>query len=540
MAGVSCNPQLASPAWGNKERRAMTEQRGIDRRTFLKVAGAGAIGTVAAVEGLGPVLGGAASEALAANPKRGGKITISTVDTPVNMDPADAELYASLQVYDNMFSKLINVTADYKFVPNLAHSWHRETATTWIVDLVDNAVFHNGAHLTAHDVKFSMDRVKSHPNGVFFSAFKSTEVVNKYRVRFHLNHPFGAFEAGLAMFSEIVNPNAVTHSNPKLHPIGSGPYRMTEWVQNDHVTLTRWQHYFKKNKPYLDEVVFRAIGDDTVRLTGLQTGQLAWIQQVPPQKTTALLRSSQIKSSPGRPYLPYFFMLNCAKPPFNDKRVRQAIAWAVDRQEFEKLVWFGTAVPATEGVSLPSPWYSGVDPYKGAPDPEKAKHLLKQAGRSNLVVNFANQPNVQATQRYGVILKSQLAKVGITLNIQNFAPAQWFEELSSGRYQITETYWSASLDPAQLYFPLTYSNSPWNFPKIKSAAIDAALAKFVYTSDQKARKTAYPEVVRAVAEEAPVVFLNNQIQRYWKEPALQNAGPLPSLEIKVEDWWLKR
>jgi peptide/nickel transport system substrate-binding protein len=174
------------------------------------------------------------------------------------MDPADAELYASIQVYDNIFSKLLNVTADYKFVPNLAHTWMQEDAKTWVVDLVDNAVFHNGEPLTAHDVKFSMDRVKHHPNGVFFSAFKSTEVLGKYRVRFHLFKPFGAFEAALALFSEIVNEKAVTSSNPKLHPIGSGPYRMKEWVQNDHVTLVRWKQYFKTDKPYLDEVVFRA------------------------------------------------------------------------------------------------------------------------------------------------------------------------------------------------------------------------------------------------------------------------------------------
>lgn len=518
----------------------MTERRGIDRRTFLKVTGAGTLGTLAGVGEFGPLLeglGGVEAKGASA-PRRGGSIQLSTVDTPVNMDPADAELYASIQVYDNIFSKLINVTSNYKFVPNLAHSWHQETATTWIVDLVDNAVFHNGDHLTAQDVKFSMDRVKSHPNGVFFSAFKSTEVVNKYRVRFHLAHPFGAFEAALAMFSEIVNKRAVTSSNPKLHPIGSGPYRMKEWVQNDHVTLVRWNKYFKKNMPYLDQVVFRAVGDDKVRLTDLQTGQLSWIQQVPPQEYSALLKSSQMHSSPGRPYLPYMLLLNCSKPPFNDKRVRQAIAWAVDRNEFEKLVWFNTAVPATEGVSPPSPWYSGVNPYKSAPDPARAKSLLKQAGHSNLVVNFANQPNVPATERYAVILKSQLAKAGITLNIQNFAPAQWFEELSSGRYQITETYWSVSVDPAQLYFPLTYSKSPWNFAKFKNAKVDQVLNKFTYSNNQKARKAAYADLVRTVADEAPMIFLNNQIQRYWMAPTLHNAGPLPSLEIKVEDWWL--
>ena len=86
----------------------------------------------------------------------------------------------------------------------------------------------------------------------------------------------------------------------------------------------------------------------------------------------------------------------------------------------------------------------------------------------------------------------------------------------------------------------SYSTSPWNFARNKNPKIDRALEKFVYSGDQVVRKRAYPDVVRAVAEDAPYIFLNNQIQRYWMEPALQNAGPLPSLEIKVEDWWLKR
>lgn len=509
----------------------------IDRRTFLKLTGAAAAFAVTTgTDGLVTGVEAATSDA----PRHGGKIALSTVDTPVNMDPADAELYASIQVYDNIFSKLVNMTKDYKFVPNLAHSWRQEDAKTWVFDLVDNARFTNGQPLTAHDVKFSFDRARTLGNAVFFEPIKRTEVVNKHRVRFHLTNPYGAFLADLAMISEIVNEKAVTQHNPKLHPIGSGPYMMKEWVQNDHVTLVRNPHYFKHNLPYLDEVIFKAIGNDTVRLTDLQTGQLQWIQQVPVQQEASLLHNSQIASSPGRPYLPYFFMLNCSKPPFNDKRVRQAVAWCIDRSEFEKLTWFGTAVPATEGVSRPSPWYSGVNPFKGTPDPEKAKHLLKQAGHDKLTVAFANQPNVSATQSYGVILKSQLAKAGIDLKIQNYQPAQWFEALAKGTYQITETYWSISPDPALLYFPLAYSKSSWNFDKLKSAAVDSALKKFVFTNDQKARRAAYPELVHAVAEEASLIFVNNQIQRYWFTPKLQNAGPLPTLEVKVEDWWLKR
>jgi peptide/nickel transport system substrate-binding protein len=513
---------------------------GIDRRTFLRRTGG-----LALAAGLG---GGAlrtAGDAFGAplatgKPQRGGKLTLAIVDQPVNMDAADGELYSSIEVYDNIFSKLIEVTPDFKFIPNLATKWTQEDAKTWTLDLVDNAVFHNGQPMTAADVKFTFDRLRSHPDGVFFSAWKRTEVVNKHRVRFHLANPYGAFEASLAGFSEIMNEKAVKAANPKLHPVGTGPFRLKQWVQNDHVTLERWPKYFKHGKPYLDEVTFRSIGDDTVRLTGLQTGQIDWIQQVPAQQYTSLLHSSQIASSPGKPYLPYFIVLNCSRPPFNDVRVRQAIAWAVDRKEFEALLWYGTAVTATEAVSPPSPWYTGVNPYKDGPDPDRAKSLLKKAGHSNLTISYLGQPNVVSQERTGEILKAQLAKAGIKMNIDNYAPAQYFEKFGSKKYDLTSTYWSATLDPAHLYFPMTHSGSPWNFPGIKSKRIDQALEKFTYTNDQKARKAAYPDVVRAVAEEAPVIFLTNQIQRYWFKPTVHGSQPLPSIEIRLEDMWLQR
>ena len=510
----------------------------MDRRTFLRRTGG-----LAVAAGLGGGLLEAAGSAAAATTvgtaQRGGTITMAIVDQPVNMDAADGELYSSIEVYDNIFSKLINVTPNFKFVPNLATQWKQDDAKTWTLDLVDNAVFHNGQPMTADDVKFTFDRLRTHPDGVFFSAWKSTEVVNKNRVRFHLSHPYGPFEASLAGFSEIMSRKAVGSANPKLHPVGTGPFRLKQWVQGDHVTLERWQKYFKSGKPYLDEVKFRSIGDDTVRLTGLQTGEIDWIQQVPAQRYDELLGSSEFASSPGKPYLPYFIVLNCSRPPFNDRRVRQAIAWAVDRKEFQSLLWYGTAVTATEAVSPPSPWYSGVNPYKGGPDADKAKALLKQAGQENLKITYLGQPNVVSQERTGEILKSQLADVGITMDIQNYAPAQYFEHFGKKDYDLTSTYWSATLDPAHLYFPLTYSTSPWNFPGIKSKQLDQVLEKFTYNTNQKSREAAYPDLVRAVAEEAPVIFLTNQIQRYWFKPTLHGSQPLPSLEIKLEDMWLQ-
>jgi peptide/nickel transport system substrate-binding protein len=522
----------------------MAVNRGIDRRTFVK--GAGALGLMGATGGLGSFLAGcgggddeaaATTAAEAAEAVRGGRAILATVDKPVNMDPADAQLYSSMQVYQNIFHKLVNVDADFKFVPGLASEWTQDDDKTWTLKLVENAVFHNGEPFTAKDVKFSFDRLPKHANGIFVQAWKETEVVDDHTVRFHLSQPYGAVVATLAAIGDMVNEKAVTSADPKLKPVGTGPYRMTEWVQDDHVTLERWDQFFKPDKPYLDEVVFRAIGDDTVRLTGLQTGELDWIQRVPAQRIEELEGSSDLVSSAAKPYLPDMVMFNCSKPPFNDPRVRQAVAWLIDRDEIVELVWFGSAVAATEAVSDASPWYSGQNPYEGGPDPDRAKSLLKQAGQENLRITFAGQPQVATQVRTGEVLRSQLAKGGIEMRIQNYEPAQWFEQLATKKYDLTSTYWSATLDPAHLYFPIGFSKSPWNFPSNQSKKIDAALEKFAFTTDQAIREAAYPDVVQAVAEEAPIIFLTNESQRYWTKPTLHGAAPLPSIEIRAEDLW---
>jgi peptide/nickel transport system substrate-binding protein len=356
----------------------------------------------------------------------------------------------------------------------------------------------------------------------------------------HLKAPYGALEPLLAGLVSIMNEKAVKAADPKLHPVGCGPYKLTDWVQDDHVTLQKWDKYFKPGKPYLDQVVFKAIGDDSVRLTGLQTGELDWIQRVPPQRVTELERSSDVANSPGRPYNPDLLMFNCTKPPFNDVRVRQAVAWALDRKEIINLVWYGTAVPATEATAKPSPWYTGVDAYQGAPNPDKSMALLRAAGiKGRLQVNFAGQPQVGTQMREAAVIQAQLKKVGIDLNIQRYEPAQWFQQLATKKYDMTSTYFSATFDPSFIYGTVTRTGGSFNFPGYSNKQTDALIDKFTYEADQAARKQVYPELVRRIQLQAPILFLTNEIQRYWTKPSFHGPTPLPTLEIRAEEMWRK-
>jgi peptide/nickel transport system substrate-binding protein len=513
-----------------------------NRRTFLRGMGA-TIASATVGGGLLAACSGNTTQSTSSAGKsavkaaRGGSANLAIQDTPVNMDPAQAELYSSMQVYQNIFSELIKVDANYNYHPNLATSWSQESDTAWLFEMVDNAVFSNGEPVTANDVAFTIQRIKSQALGPYFQFFDKTEIINPHKFRIHLAKPFGPLEATISYLLDITNEKAIKSQDPKTTPIGCGPYKLKQWVHNSHVTLERYDKYFKKDVPYLNEVTFTSVGDDTVRLSGLQTGQFQWIQGVPPQQVSTLTSSSSIDHTPAMPVFPYILFLNCSRPPFNDQRVRQAVAWTVDRDEIVKLAFFGTAVAAAEPIAKQNPFYSGVNPYSPGPDLDKARSLMRQAGVSNVDVAFLSQAEVPLYTAIGQVLKSQLAKIGINLNIQTLSSAEWFGEFSALKYGLGVTYESTTVDPANSYYLDVYSKSPFNWTGLKSPAVDAALQKFTFQSDQKLRKQYYPELVHTVAEVAPEIFLAVQDQQYWTVPALRGAAPLPSLEIRAENLW---
>ncbi|HEX3650766.1 MAG TPA: ABC transporter substrate-binding protein, partial [Pseudonocardiaceae bacterium] len=416
------------------------------RRTFLRGLGATAAAALA-VPILDACSGGTSTSvsspgAAGGKPVRGGKATLAIEDNPVDLDPADGQLYSSLQVYQNIFSELLEVDSNFNFKPNLAASWQQEDEKTWLFHLVDDAVFHNGEPFTASDVAFTVQRMKPKALGPYLAFFDKVEVVDPHTCRIHLSKPYGPMEATVASLVDITNEQAINSGDPKQTAIGTGPYRLTEWVKGSHVTLSRWDKYFKSGRPYLDQVTFQSVGDDTVRLTGLQTGQFDWIQAVPPQQSAQLQGNTNLRHTGKGAYFPYLALFNTTAAPFADVRVRQAVNWAIDRSEIVKLAFFGTAVPATEAVSAPNPFYTGQSPYQGGPDLDKAKSLLSQAGVHNVDVPILVQQEVPVYTAIAQVLQSQLAKIGINLHLQTASSAQYFGQMASQKYGLAMTYFS--------------------------------------------------------------------------------------------------
>ncbi len=465
-------------------------------------------------------------------------LAAATIDKPVNMDPAFAQLYASMQVYQHVFAKLVQMDENYNIVPDIAESWTQESPTSWVFKLVQNATFHNGDPVTAKDVKFSIDRVQSPElgasNAIFITPITSVEVIDDYTVRINVEENWGGLLPALAMVSDVVSERGVSEHDPRLEPVGTGPYKFVEWVQDDHILLQRHEGYHGA-QPGFECLNMRAIADDTVRLTGLNTGELGWVEQVPLQMAEQLKTDPSVKFNEGGPYLPDIILFNASKPPFDDARVRQAVAWALDREAIRQLVFFGQAVAATEAIPPTHPMFSGVDPYAGGPDLEKAKALLEEAGAVGATVEFAGQPQVATAFRTGQLVQDQLKKIGLNVEIKSYESGQWFEALATGNYNFTITFWSATADPEHIYYPLLKSDSPWNFGKFKSERVDEVLDAFRYAPTPEARKEAYDAMMEVIQDEAPLLFTINKEINYWTSPDISGATPYPTLELNLEN-----
>lgn len=523
----------------------------ISRRSFLtRMGGLGAGAMFGGLAGLavtkqhGLAAPGRGSTAALARfqedpaPAAGGIVVAATIDKPVNMDPAFAELYSSMQVYQNIFNKLVYVDADYNYIPGLAKSWNQIDATTWEFELFDNAFFHNDEPFTSADVAFTIERLfdpaLGAPNAVFMQAVDHVETDGDYKVRFILKNPWGSFLADLAAVLEIVNEKGIAENDPRLQPVGTGPFKFVDWVQDDHIRLEKWEKYHQPDLPYLDTVIFRAIPDDTVRLTGLQTDELQWAMQVPLHRVEELREAPDIKVTVGRPYLPDFIYLNGSKPPFDNKLVRQALAWCLDRQEIVDHAFFGQADLATEAVYSGNPYFSGANIWAEGPDYEKAQNLLAEAGAEGLTFDFDGQPQVPTQIRSAQILQQQLARAGITMNIQNYESGEWIQRLLTKEYNATISYWSATLDPAHFYYPGLLSTSGWNITGYGTEEMDAALNAFAMEPDFDARREAYVALIELCQEEVPMIPIDNQLQQYWVRENVYGMTPLPSMEIRME------
>src|SRR5881396_144604 len=330
------------------------------------------------------VLGLLLSPAAAQAPR---SVVVQTVTEPPGLDltatPASA---TAAVVFYNIQEALVKVDRHGKLVPWLAERWHTTDNRNYTFFLKRGVRFHNGREMTAADVKYVFDRAMNpetkHPYPGYYSAISDIIVKDDYTITFTLKTPTANFLLNLARQGSVIYPREAVDTL-KSEPIGTGPFKLAEWVRGDRIVLAKNPDYHVKGLPKLDRVTYRFIADPTAALAALQASDIdATMFGLGPEHVQELQKDARFQVIVGDTTNDVILATNNSRKPYADVGVRRAITYAIDKQDVLKGAMFGMGKILGSSVDPLNPYYinvSGLMPY----DPAKAKKLLAEAGYPN-------------------------------------------------------------------------------------------------------------------------------------------------------------
>ena len=446
-----------------------------------------------------------------AGPKRGGTLTVAIAADPDGLDPHKTVAASTFQITRNIYDTLVQTDAQGGIQPDLAVKWEPSAdGLKWTFTLRQGVKFHNGREMTAEDVKYSFERLlakeTASPRAKDFAVVKSISAPDARTVVFELNKPQAPFLSNLAYgWAAIVPKEAVDTLRDK--PVGTGPFKVVEWVKDSHVTLERFDGYFVEGVPYLDKAIFRVITDPAARLAALRAREVDVIPELPAQEVAAVRKDPNLTIVE----VPFngiqYIAINNKVAPFDNVKVRQALNYAVDRRAVIETAQFGVGVPIASHMPPATSYYvdlTGKYPY----DPDKAKQLLAEAGLPNGFETTMILPQPYDFHiRNGQVVADQLSKVGIKVKLETMEWGTWLSQVYNGRqYAMTAIGATGRLDPDP-FLNAYVSTSPENFRNYKNDKFDQLAAQGAVESDPQKRREIYAQMQTLLADDAALIAL---------------------------------
>ncbi|MEP5731332.1 MAG: ABC transporter substrate-binding protein [Sulfitobacter sp.] len=364
-------------------------------------------------------------------------ITIAIQLEPPHMDPTSAAAGAIDSVlYSNVFEGLTRFMSDGSIVPGLAESWGiSDDGLTYTFKLRSGVTFHDGTTMDAEDVKFSLDRIGAEDSAnaqkALYAAISEVTVIDPSTVEIKLSEPNGNMIFNLAWGDAvIVAPESI--ENIKQQPIGTGAFKFDSWTQGDKVELLRNDAYWG-DAPVLASATFKFISDPTAAFAAVMAEDVDVFSGFPaPENLPQFEADPRFQVLVGSTEGETILSTNNKMPPFDNVKVRQAVAHAIDRQAIIDGAMFGLGTPIGTHFAPHNPAYvdlTGQSNY----DPAKAKELLAEAGFADGFETTLHLPPPSYARRGGEIIAAQLAEVGIKAEITNVEWAQWLETVFRGK-----------------------------------------------------------------------------------------------------------
>jgi peptide/nickel transport system substrate-binding protein len=446
-------------------------------------------------------------------------IVVSMTNGPNNLDPRFGTDDASQKVHQLIFDNFVELDDHLRVVPKLAESLEHPDPLTYVARIRHGVRFHDGHQLTADDVVFTFGQfldpafVSARKGG--YHELQSVTARDPYTVIFTLKQPFASFPINLMM------PIVGKGSGPDLRdaPIGTGPYRFVRYAVDDRLELVANRDYWA-GAPRNTGLILKIVPDDVMRGLELQKGTMDLVvNDLAPDIVHQMRqnRQLQVSQAPGVDY--QYIGLNLQDSRLQDVRVRQALAYAIDREAIVEYLRRGLAQPAT-GMLSPLSWAAASDLPEYRHHPEKARTLLDEAGyhdpdgdgpRTRLTLTL-KVSNSEFNRLQSSVIQQNLRDVGIELDVRTYEFATLYADVLSGNFQLFTLQWTAgALADPDILRRVFHSNqvppAGFNRGRYSNPQVDRLLDEAGNTVDEQRRLGLYAEVQRIIARDVPYVSL---------------------------------
>lgn len=470
-------------------------------------------------------------------------LIVGQVAEPKSLDPQTVTAVNDFRILINLYDGLVRYKpGSLEVEPALASSWKiSKDGKRYTFQLRKGVKFHDGTSMNAAAVKFNFDRMldDKHPYhntgpfplSFFFKAIVETRVIDEQTVEFQLDKPYAPLLSNLAYPTAlIVSPTAVKESRKGFgrKPVGSGPFKFARWESNRLVMLEKNPDYWD-GAPKLNAVVFRPITDANTRVTELLSDGIDLMVEVPPDNMGMFNKDAMFNVyEQAGPHL-WFLILNMKEGPFKDRRMRQAVNYAINKQALVKEVLQDTATVASGPTPAAFAWaYNDkLDPYPY--DPAKAKKLIREAGQQGVDLTFyvtEGGSGMLNPIAMGTAIQADLAAVGLKVKIETYEWNTFLGKVNpglAGKADMAEMAWMTN-DPDTLPY-LALRSAAWpgkggfNSGYYANTEVDKLLEAARAETEQAKRAGLYKKMQAIVYKDAPWAFIAN-----WKQNAVSTTN----------------
>lgn len=475
----------------------------------------------------------------------------------VSLDPGIVTDGESFKVTQNLFETLLNFgEQDTTIHPGLAKEWTvSDDGLTYTFQLQEGVKFHDGTDFNAEAVIKNVDRWKGGKEEDFYyfnSMFKAegediiSEVTSEgdYTVIFKLSRPQAPFLKNLAMSPfGIGSPTAFEAAGDKFgdNPVGTGPFKFTEWKRNDSITIEKFEDYWEEGLPKLDKVIFRSIPDNSARLNELIAGHIDLADGVNPSDGKTVEGNSELQLIE-RPSMNIGYLgLTNTRAPFDNKLVRQAVNYAINKQAIVDAFFEGRAEVAANPMPPSISGYNdAISPYPY--DPEKAKALLAEAGYDGKEIELwampVPRPYMPDGAKVAEVIQKNLEDVGIPSKIVTFEWATYLDKAKDGEADAFMLGWTGDNGDADnfIYTLLDKDNiGSNNYAYYSNDEVHDLLIKAQSETDENVRNDLYKKAQEIIHEDAPWVPLAHSTPLLAAKAGVKGFLPHPTGSDKLDN-----